>query len=77
MFFRQLISLAAALALIAAVSAHTNKTKKQTKVIDNTVISSDQTLGSEIKGDRVVIDKSQLKKVLEPEAEKSPSTDKS
>jgi hypothetical protein len=77
MFFRQLISLAAALALIAAVSAHTNKTKKQAKPIDNTVITSDQTLGSEIKGDRVVIDKSQLQKVLELETEKSLGADKS
>jgi hypothetical protein len=77
MFFRQLISLAAALALIAAVSAHTNKTKKQARPIDNTVINSDQTLGSEIKGDRVVIDKSQLQKVLELEAKKSLGTDKS
>jgi len=77
MLFRQLISLAAALALIAAVSAHTNKAKKQTKAIDNTSINADQTLGSEIKSEKVVIDKSQLQTVLQPEPEKSPSTDKS
>jgi hypothetical protein len=77
MLFRQLISLACALALIAAVSAHTNKAKKQTKPVENTVINSDQTLGSEIKTEKVVIDKSQLKAVLSPETEKSPSADKS
>jgi hypothetical protein len=77
MLFRQLISLACALALIAAVSAHTNKAKKQSKPAESAVISSDQTLGSEIKSEKVVIDKSQLKTVLQPQTEKSPSADKS
>ena len=77
MLFRQLISLAAALALIAAVSAHTNKAKKQTQAIDNTEINADQTLGSEVKSKKVVIDKSQLQTVVQPEIEKSPSADKS
>jgi len=77
MLFRQLISLAVALALIAAVSAHTSKTKKQTQAIDNTEINADQTLGSEVKSKKVVIDKSQLQTVVQPEIEKSPSADKS
>jgi len=77
MLFRQLISLAAALALIAAVSAHTNKAKKETKPIESPVIHSDPTLGSEIKGKDAVIDKSALQTVSQPRIEKSPTADKS